>query len=109
MKYIKEYKEIKSYPKYLLIKPNNMDERYYIVTCDENLTDFMKLSDLEKTNIYFDKIYTLYPNNKIKRNKHQTYSLDIKDLDKHIIYSSNNLKDAYDILASIYDSKKYNL
>lgn len=109
MKYIKEYNEIDSYHKYLVIKPSMSDEIYYVITCDKGLTNFMRLNDLEKNIIYFDKIYTLYPNQKIKRNKHQSYNIDIEDLDKHIIYSSNNKQDAYNVLASIPASNKYNL
>jgi hypothetical protein len=111
MKYIKTFSSLKiddleNY-KYFVINPNlGYEERYFVV---KYFNDNRKFSPFYNNGLWFDKIYTLYPNKKIKRNKNQKYNMNTEDFKKSIIYKTNNKKDAYDVLASIYDTKKFNL
>lgn len=116
MKYLRTYETYESIPdivkpylnKYVVIPgivyKNEKDSNYYLL----KVKKMYSLSD-DVEFLMCDKLYTLYPDEIIKKNKkHSIYSININDI-KNIIYYSDKLIDAYQVLCSVYDTKRYNM
>lgn len=105
MKYIKQYE---SY--YDLIKPF-LIEKYVVVKSHNNKDHYLIeiKEEMRGTQVLANKLYTIRPDNTIKKNKHQYYGIDLDKLKDTYIYRSSYIKDAYDVLKSVNDANKYNL
>lgn len=108
MKYLKTYESlydaIKPYINKYIVYKKEKDNYYYLLKIKEEMRVYRDLN-LNKM-IITDKLYTLKPDETIKKNKkHSNYTFGIGELN-NIMYYSDNLIDAYKVLNSIYDTKK---
>ena len=87
-----------------------IEEMFFIMN-DQDYAQATGHLDLHRKyhNYGYGNALSLFEDNRIRKNKHQFYTLTPDYLDRLVIYKSSNLKDAYDVLASIHDSNKYNL
>jgi len=100
MKYIKQFENIDNtirFKKYIIYKLNN---NYFFILEPILYTP---------THIQTDKKY-LYEliKNKLSYKKYQFYNFDYNRV-KNIIYQTDNLKDAKEVIFSLSATKKYNL
>lgn len=102
MRYIKYFENKDILKKYFIVKDKMIDrDRYYLCNIDCYSDD--------DADIILNKIYTLYPNKKIRKNRHQKYSVKTKKLNELIIYQSDIFENAYKTLESIYSANEFNL
>lgn len=110
MKHLKVYEhifdEVREYliNKFVVVKPEGED--YYLIEVKEEMVAGFTGDDF----IISKKLYVLRKDGSIKKSKpHNKFITTPERLKKLTIYKSKNLIEAYDVLKSMYDSKKYNL
>jgi len=87
--------------KYVVVKPiQKNNTNHYLLEIQDKMID---------SRIECKKLYTLSADGKLKRNKHQHYSVTPTTLKQITIYQSSNLKNALGVLESVLDAEKYNM
>lgn len=110
MIYIKYFENLVSHPNWWQIRPYLIDK--YVVIKSDNSNNYFLIEIKEEMigdRLNANKLFTLKNDNKIKKNKHQYYTVSPDDLDKRTIYKSSDLLASYGVLKSLNDAGKYNL
>jgi len=112
MKYIKTFEasNLPELKKYLVILSNNelREKIYYIleyVSFSVNYSNSVLISYVNTK-----KLYTYDLNNdKLKKNKDQFFNANPNTIESQLVYQSNDLNSAIDVVKSIKTASKYNL
>ena len=105
MKYLKTFENINEpeFKKYFVIKSHNKIQETYFVL------EFVKID--EDSTVYTNKLYTYNLNeDELKRNKDQFYRFNNTDeIRNNVIYQTDDLKNAIDVVKSLNRVNTYNL
>jgi hypothetical protein len=105
MKYLKKYENIFSNinSKFIIIKSNRLDIKYYI----------LKIVDKDELLLYYSDFYFFYEESENKEIQKRHKKNDISAIDEssidEILYQTNNLQDAIKKLTIIRNIDKYNI